>query len=81
MLKWQQELSLKVRSGSGRITASRFRAACKTSVEKHSRSLIRAICYPESTKFTSVATAWGCQHERVAQERYNLEMKTVHDNF
>ena len=79
MLKSQQELSLKVRSGSGRITASRFRAACKTSIEK--QSLIRAICYPESTKFTSVATAWGCQHERVAQERYNLEMKTVHDNF
>ena len=66
---------------SGRITASRFKAACKTSVEKPSQSLIRAICYPESTKFTSVATTWGCQHERVAKDRYNLEMKTVHENF
>ena len=28
-----------------------------------------------------MATTWGCQHERVAQERYDLEMNTVHDNF
>ena len=49
---------------SGRITASRFKAVCKTSVEKPSQSLSKSICYPESTKFTNDATTWGCQHEQ-----------------
>ena len=66
---------------AGRITASRFKAACRTSTEKPSQSLIKAICYPKSSNFTSAATTWGCQHEQVAQERYKDEMKTVHDNF
>jgi len=33
---------------TGRITASRFKAVCRTSLENPSKSLLKEICYPAS---------------------------------
>ncbi|XP_060078126.1 uncharacterized protein LOC132557634 [Ylistrum balloti] len=55
---------------SGRITASRLHAVCHTNPEKPSLSVIKSVCYPESLKFRSKATDWGCQHEKSAIDAY-----------
>ena len=41
---------------AGRVTASNFKAATRTSPTEPSRSLVTKICYPEAVKFTSEAT-------------------------
>lgn len=51
---------------SGRITASKSKAAVSTSITKPSLSLIKQICYPESCKFSTQATRWGISHEKDA---------------
>ncbi len=66
---------------TGRVTASRLKAVCKTSLTKPSLSLINQICYPQLTKFTSAATKWGCQHEQDGRQMYESEMVQHHDNF
>ncbi|KAL5013934.1 hypothetical protein ScPMuIL_008204 [Solemya velum] len=66
---------------AGRITASKIKAACKTSLEKPSMSLIRDICYPMTRTFSSASTQWGCQHEKTAREQYQREMEVLHENF
>ena len=66
---------------TGRITASRLHAACHTNLEKPSQSLIKAVCYPHSTKFKTKATDWGCDHEKTAIETYLRTTKTNHSNM
>ena len=66
---------------TGRITASKIFDVCRTSVNKPSVSLIKSICYPEAYKFSTVATTWGCQHEKVALEVYRDMMISNHINF
>ena len=41
---------------SCRITASTLKAVCRTSIEKPSISLLKRICYPEDTQFSTAAT-------------------------
>ncbi|KAK4884885.1 hypothetical protein RN001_001156 [Aquatica leii] len=66
---------------SGRITASRFKAVCRTSLSKPSISLLKTICYPLMYKFSSKATKWGLSHENDAfQEFCSLQMLT-HEDF
>lgn len=50
----------------GRITASRLHAVCHTNSEKPSKSLIKAICYPDACRFSSEATKWGLKFESIA---------------
>lgn len=64
---------------TGRLTASRMKAICKTSLDNPSKSLIKNICYP--AKFTSKATEWGCEHESKARHQYMKEMTKSHKNF
>ncbi len=66
------------RMRSGRITASRFKAACRTDPCLPSRSLVGAICYPELAKFNSKATSWSCDHENIAREVYIQKNSPVH---
>lgn len=66
---------------AGRITASKARAAVKTSVTSPAQSLIRSICYPETTNFSTQATMWGCDHEDVAKKEFLEEMCPFHDNL
>lgn len=57
----------------GRITASKFKSACHTDPASPSVSLIMAIFYPEVHRFRTPATCWGCQHEKVALEKYTSQ--------
>ena len=66
---------------TGRITASRMKSVCRTNVHKPAKSLIKGICYPDSVRFTTAATAWGCGHEKDALEEYQKRMETTHDGF
>lgn len=66
---------------SGRVTASKFRQACCTSLAQPAQSLIKAICYPKSASFKSAATSWGCEHEEHAGTGYKDVMSKKHVNF
>ena len=66
---------------AGRVTASRLKAATRTDVKEPSKSLIRSICYPESTQFGSKATTWECAHEKDARIEYMSVMTNRHPDF
>lgn len=63
---------------TGRITASRFKAASHTNPLSPSISLIMNICYPE---LKTVATKWGCDHENIAREKYKQMSTLSHSQF
>ncbi|XP_046856173.1 uncharacterized protein LOC124449282 [Xenia sp. Carnegie-2017] len=65
---------------AGRVTASRFKAACRTNRDSPSKSLITSICYPKLKKFSTAETRWGCQHEEVAKDEYRKWLNTNHEN-
>ena len=67
------------RMRSGRITASKFKSACRTDPANPSTSLIMAICYPELSRFNTAATRWGCNHEKEALKKYCSE--SIHENL
>ncbi len=46
------------RQRAGRITASKLKQAIKTNPRQPSKSLIKAICYPEAYRFTTAATRY-----------------------
>ena len=77
----QASYKLWFRMRTGRITASRFKAACNTNPACPAKSLIFAICYPKMAKFRSKKTTWGCNHEKIAREKYNMLQQTKHQNF
>ena len=66
---------------AGRVTASRLKAAVVTNIAQPSQSLIKAVCYPESTCFKSDATTYGCQHEEQARREYECVAETQHIDF
>ena len=66
---------------AARITSSKFKDAVRTRLSHPSQSLIKSICYPESTRFTSKATEWGSSHEAHALEIYKLNERDRHDCF
>ena len=53
---------------AGRITASKAYGVCHTDRALPSQSLIKSICYPESYKFSTSATSWGCIHEKITKK-------------
>ena len=65
----------------GRITASRAKRVCRTTVDNPSKSLVKDICYPISRAFTSKQTKWGCDHEKDAKVHYIQHMLKNHINF
>ena len=66
---------------TGRITASRFKAACHTDPASPSISLIMSVCHPEMSRFKAAATSWGCQHEKSALEKYKDQLANNHRKF
>jgi len=52
-----------------------------TDLHKPSVSLIKAICYPDSVRFTIAATKHGCEHERTAINAYKLKTLENHKNL
>ena len=66
---------------AGQITASKAKSVCKTNMANPSQSLIKSICYPESTKFSTEATRWGCDHEKAAIHQLEEQMKPFYDKM
>lgn len=66
---------------AGRITASQLFQAVHTDPNKPAISLVLAICYPESAKFTSTATKYGCEHEHKAIDAYKLKQQQDHQEL
>lgn len=66
---------------SGRITASKLKSACVTSLEKPSLSVIKNICYPVKINFKLAAIKWGLDHEKEALEVYEDHLKDNHQNL
>lgn len=66
---------------AGRVTASCAKAACSTSIEDPSPSLVQRICYPSQGTFTTVATTWGIDNEPRARAQYVEAMTSRHANF
>lgn len=53
----------------------------RTNPHQPAISLIKRISYPESYKFSSTATSYGCTHEKDGREKYKSEMVTKHAEF
>ena len=76
------EMATREQSGSkvwfrfraGRITASKMKPVCATNPDNLAQSLIKAIVYPESNKFKTNATQWGCDHEKTALDMFVNEL-------
>ena len=66
----QSNSRLWFRMRAGRITASKFKSVCHTDPATPSLSLIMHVCHPDTVKFKTAATSWGCQHETDALEQY-----------
>ena len=77
----QSNSRLWFRMRTGRTTASRFKSACHTNLAQPSVSLIMGICHPEMAKFRSLATSWGCEHEKIAMSKYSSLNLRCHHNF
>ena len=69
------------RMRTGRITASKFKAACRIDPTCPSQSLIMGICHPEMARSNTEATKWGCQHEGTAREACCRYQKNRHADF
>ena len=66
---------------AGRITASKSKSVCHTNPAQPAISLIRGICNPEGSTFSTKATRWGCEHEEVARDKFIEEISKMHVNF
>ena len=77
----QSDSRLWYRYRAGRITASKMKQVCRTSLAMPSQCLIKEICYPEAFRFTTTATCWGCDHERTARAKYAELMAEKHHQF
>lgn len=62
---------------SGQITASHYYQAVHTNPHKLALSLVRDICYPNTVRFASAATKYGCDHGKMIQA-YKLKMLESH---
>lgn len=65
---------------AGRVTASNAKAVVKTNKSDPSQRLVKSICYPDSNGFTSLATKWGRDNEKMARDVFMNEIGPVHDN-
>ena len=79
LTRGQASSRLWMRYRAGRITASRLYQAVHTDAHKPALSLVFGICYPESAKFTTKATRYGCEHERKAISCY--QRQTLHQQL
>lgn len=64
----------------GRLTASKFGAITRTSLESPSKSLVDSILQRKSIPKTA-AMQWGIQKEPVAREAYFVKVKNKHVSF
>ena len=74
-------LWFRMRAGIRRITASKFKAVCHTDPASPSLSLVMCVCHPDSFRFATKATAWGCQHEKGAISEYKDQHSHTHEGL
>ncbi|XP_046894769.1 uncharacterized protein LOC124479876 [Hypomesus transpacificus] len=60
---------------AGRVTASMFHNAART---EKSSSLIKRVCYPRSSQFSTETTRWGLEKEDTAREAYLMAMQDLY---
>ena len=77
----QSHSKLWYRLRSGRITASKFKQACRTDVSNPSMSLLKSICYPADIKFSNDAVSWGLEKESTAVAAYMEKIQESHKEF
>ena len=77
----QSKCKLWYEQRAGRVTASNLRKVLHTNFSSPSVSLLKMICYPESTKFYSKACDYGLSHEADALHMYNDSMQADHAFF
>ncbi|XP_041376642.1 uncharacterized protein LOC121389093 [Gigantopelta aegis] len=77
----QSQSKLWYRFRAGRITALNAKSACNTNVLNPAKSLVKTICYPESSTFSNEATRWGCKHEKTAKADLLEKMAPFHENL
>ena len=77
----QSKCKLWYEQRAGHITASILRKVLHTDFSKPSVSLLKSICYPQTTKFFSEACEYGQQHEADALHIYSDNMKSTHPFF
>ncbi len=58
-----------------------MKAAVCTNITQPAKSLVKAICYPETTKYFSRATCYRCEHEQIAHDAYKKKAISEHLNF
>ncbi len=66
---------------TGRITASLVREVCFVRNFNSNISLLKRICYPEQTRFTSSAVEYGHKNEEPAKEAYKRIRSQEHIMF
>lgn len=65
---------------AGRITASQFRAVCKTKIEQPSASLVKTICNPRRKVFFTKETEYGKKNENNALKRFFSHFESGKDH-
>ena len=63
---------------AGRITASHLYQVTHSDPHKPSVSLIKAIYYPETVKFATKSTSYGCKHDKIATDKYKSVAMQTH---
>ena len=66
---------------AGRITASCFRQILHTDPHQPSVSLLKSICYPDTHRFSTKVTIWGCEHEKDALQAYKAQIMACHSGL
>ena len=62
-------------------TTSIMKSVCVSAPGDPTQSIIKRVCYPDSTKFKTAATAWGCEHESSARITYINLIECNHTAF
>ena len=65
---------------NGRITASKFKDVCHTSIASPSKSVVHSILQ-HGPKVTSAAMEWGVKNEALAKADYSRLAETKHQLF
>ncbi|XP_053686365.1 uncharacterized protein LOC128735912 [Sabethes cyaneus] len=66
---------------SGRIAASVLKEICHTTITKPSVSLLRRVCYPEVTQFSTKSTRYGQKYEETAVNELFASVSDLHINM
>ena len=74
----QAKSDLWFQARAGVVTASRFKACCHTDLSQPSKSLILQVCYPQKNKFSTEATKFGCENEKLALSNLENYLKNEH---